>query len=244
MNRMSFNIAHRGFSGIYPENTMLAFEKAIEAGCDGIETDVQLTKDGVAIICHDETIDRTTEGTGFIKDFTYEELKKINVKTKENCAAKNIKICTLEELLSLLEHKNIILNLELKNSIINYEGLEEIVIEKIYKYNLSKNIILSSFNHYSMIKCKEIDKEIKTGILYGCNMYKSEEYCKTVKADAIHPYFYSVDREVVKNAHKNNIMVNPYTIDDEEDMIKMIQLGVDGIITNYPDRLSKVLKGL
>ncbi len=127
----TLNIAHRGFSGMYPENTMEAFKKAVEIGSDGIETDLHITKDGVIVICHDETIDRTTDGSGFIKDYTYRELTEFN-------AGHGEKIPSLDELMDYMKDKNLLLNLELKNDVIPYENLERSTIDKIYEYGLKK----------------------------------------------------------------------------------------------------------
>lgn len=234
---MTLNLAHRGFSSKYPENTMLAFIKAKEEGfCDGIELDIQLSKDNVPVIIHDETLERTTNGIGFIKDFTYKELRILD-------AGKGEKIPSLEEFLIFAKEKDLYINLELKNSILNYENLEEIVLKEIYKFNLSNKVILSSFNHLSMIKIKEIDSKIKTGLLYDCWLNNPSEYAKSCNADALHPHYSSIlQREYLKEIQKNNILVNPYTINDEEIMKKLIEFKIDSIITNYPDKLNKLLK--
>lgn len=238
----TLNFAHRGFSGNYPENTMISFIKACESGCDGIETDVQFTKDNIAILCHDETLDRTTTGIGYIKDYTLKELSYLDAGIKFDPKFKNEKIPTLEELLILAKERDIMLNLELKNTEIPYLGLEEHVISLLYKYNLQNKTILSSFNHYSMIKVKELDSSIKTGLLYEADLYKAEEYCLKVGADCLHPqYFSMLKKDIVKNIKKNNISINTYTVNKAEDMQRLIDLNIDIIITNFPDMLSKLL---
>lgn len=242
MMKKSLNIAHRGFSGKYPENTMLSFMKAVEAGCDGIENDVQLTKDRVAVICHDERIDRTTNGSGFIKDYTYKELLKFDAGIKFGQEFKGATIPTLDEFLEYVKGKNIYIDIELKTGVILYEGIEEIVINKLHEYGLQDNSILCSFNHYSMVACKEIDRNIKTGLLYTAGLFKPEQYAKFVGADAVHPLFYSVlHEEVVKGIKESGILINTYTVNEEIYMKRLIQLRVDGIITNYPDKLKKIL---
>lgn len=230
------NIAHRGFSGIYPENTMLAFEKAVEAGADGIETDVHVTKDGTIVICHDEKLDRTTNGTGFIKDCSYRELSKLDAGLGE-------KIPTLVQLLDYIRNKNIILNIELKNNVIDYRNFEIKVIDEVYKYKLQDRVILSSFNHNSMKKVKVYDKRIKTGLLYGLPIHEPQKYAKKMGADALHPLFSLVmDENMVNIIKKEHVLINSYTVNEKKHMIKMIELGMDGIITNYPDILAKILK--
>jgi len=232
------NIAHRGFSGEYPENTMLAFRKAVEIGADGIETDLQMTRDGVIVICHDEKLDRTTDGSGLIRDYTYNELLKFDAGAKYREAFKGERIPTVDEFFNYVQDKNIFINLELKNSIINYQGLEKRVIDKIYEYKLEKNVIISSFNHYSMVKVKEYDTNIKTGLLCAATLYNPGKYVKDVGADAFHPFFPSVMNEgIVAEIKNQGIMINTYTVNEIEHMNKLISLGVDGIITNYPDKL-------
>lgn len=240
--KRSLNIAHRGFSGEYPENTMVAFRKAIEAGCDGIETDLHMTKDGVIVICHDETIDRTTNGTGFICDYTYNELCEFDAGIKLSREFEGEKIPNIDEFLDYVMDKNLLINLELKNDMIPYSELEKKVIDKVYEFGVEKNVILSSFNHYSMIRVKEYDKNIKTGLLYTAILYKAHEYIKTVGADALHPLFSSVmNKKIVIDIKKNGIMINAYTVNEKEYMERLIELGIDGIITNYPNKLKKIL---
>lgn len=239
----SLNIAHRGFSGKYPENTMIAFKKAVEIGSDGIETDVHMTKDGAIVICHDEKLDRTTNGQGFIKDFTYDEIKKLDAGLKFGERFKGEAIPDIDEFLDYVKDKNILVNIELKNDMIHYKNLEEKVVEKIYEYGMKDKVILSSFNHYAMVKVKDIDSSIKTGLLYEAVLYKAEEYAKMVGSDALHPYFPAVmDKTVVDNIKKQGIAINTYTVNEEKDMEKLIQLGIDGIITNYPDVLGKLVR--
>lgn len=239
---MTMNYAHRGASGYFPENTMLSFEKSIDLGATGIETDVQLTKDGVLIIMHDELVDRTTNGHGLIKDYTYKDLRKLDAGFWFGYEYKGLGVPSLEELLEFLQDKDILLNIELKNNIVFYDKLEEKVIDMIYKYNMQNKVILSSFNHYCIKKCKDISKEIPTGALYVAGLYEPEKYAKHLGADAIHPYFYAInDINVIKQVKDSGIKINPYTINDEKYMKFFIENNIDGIITNYPDKLNKLL---
>lgn len=240
--RKTLNIAHRGASGVYPENTMIAFEKAVEMLCDGIETDVQLTKDGIPVLCHDETLERTTNGKGRIIDHSFQELRKLDAGIKKDKNFKGEQIPTLEELLQLVKEKGIMVNLELKNSVIMYKDLETKVIEQVHRFGLQDKVILSSFNHCSMVKCKEIDNHISTGLLYDAILFKPEKYAEYVGANALHPQFSSVTPETVLNAHLKGIAINTWTVNREEDMENLIKMKVDGIITNFPDKLAGLLR--
>ncbi|GKU25798.1 glycerophosphodiester phosphodiesterase [Clostridium folliculivorans] len=234
---MTLNIAHRGFSGEYPENTMLAFKKASETHCNGIETDVQLTKDGIPVLIHDETLDRTSNGTGLVKDYTYSELLKLDFGNGQ-------KIPALEDFIAFSKEKNLFINLELKNSIIEYESLESITLNLLDKYSYPKDkVILSSFNHYSMVNIKTLDKSYKTGLLYDCWIYEPGNYCRLCGADAMHPQFLSVlNKKLVDDIKIKDFQINTYTVNDAEYMKKLLNLGIDGIITNYPDLLNQIMQ--
>ena len=238
---MIINYAHRGASGYCPENTMASFQKAIELGCQGIETDVQITSDGNLVLIHDEKVDRTTNSVGYVKDFTFEELRKLDAGSWLDSTYSKEKIPSAEELILLAKEQNITINFELKNGIIMYPDLEKKILELIYKYDMQQKVILSSFNHYSMHTCKEISKEIKTGLLYMEGLYEPQLYCKQVNADAIHPNYNAINKEIVKNCKAAGVLVNPFTVNDESVMKHLIAAGVDGIITNYPDKLKKLL---
>jgi glycerophosphoryl diester phosphodiesterase len=239
---VTINYAHRGASAYFPENTMLSFKKALEMGCTGIETDVQLTKDGVLVLIHDEMVNRTTNGEGLVKDYTYIELSKLDAGSWMGEEFIGINIPTAEELIYLVKDKNIILNFEIKSGIVMYEDIEQKLIDLINKHKIKHKVILSSFNHYSVAKCSKISKEINTGILYMEGLYKPYNYAKVVGANAIHPHFYAVTEEVVKDAKKHKTQVNVFTVDDEEYMKSLLEMKVDGIITNYPDKLHKVME--
>ncbi|ERI92637.1 putative glycerophosphodiester phosphodiesterase [Clostridiales bacterium oral taxon 876 str. F0540] len=241
---MTINYAHRGASGYYPENTMLAFEKAVELGCTGIETDVHMTRDGYLVLMHDEKVDRTTDGTGYINDYSLEELKKLDAGKWKASEFGGTGIPTVQELIELAKDKNIIVNFEIKTDVIWYKDIEQKLIETIQKHNFSNKVIISSFNHYTIHKCKQIDKSIKTGLLYMEGLFEPHLYAQIVGAEAIHPYFPAIDsKEVIDRVRASKIMINPFTINEEKVMKKFLGYGVDGIITNYPDKLKKLMEG-
>ena len=165
--------AHRGCSQNYPENTMTAFEKACAIpGLAGIETDIQISKDGHLMVFHDERIERTTDGTGFLRDYTYEELRRLRIDAGDG---KNEQIPCIEELLELLQDKvredaAFKLNIELKNSVYPYPGMEEKIVDLIHKRGLQKHIVYSTFYAKSLEKLAGIDSEAELGILdvHGC----------------------------------------------------------------------------
>ena len=163
---MSKIFAHRGFSGKYPENTMLAFEKAVEIGVDGIEMDVHLTKDNELVIIHDENIRRTCNGEGLVRDMTLEELRKYDASATYVGVYGVNPIPTLREYFELVKDTDIITNIELKTGIFEYPTIEKRVIDMIYEYGLQDKIILSSFNHFTVKRCEEIAPEITKAVNY------------------------------------------------------------------------------
>lgn len=235
------NFAHRGASAVCPENTMAAFRKSLTLGATGIETDVQMTKDGGLVLIHDEELNRTTDGTGYIKDKTLQEVLEVDAGSWLGAEFKGEKIPTLEDLLDLLQGRDTILNIELKNGLFLYPGMEEKVIATVRDFHMSERVILSSFNHYSLAYCKSIAPDILTGILYGEGLYRPWDYAASLKADALHATHYAVLPEFVAEATKHGIDYHPFTVNDPERMKYLIAAGVAGIITDYPDLLAELL---
>ena len=221
---------------------MLAFEKAVEAGAEGIELDVQLTKDGEIVIIHDETIDRTTDGKGFVADYTYEELKKFDASHIYTGKMGFNKIPTLREYFELVKDKNIVTNIELKTGINEYFGIEEKVWELIKEYNLAEKIIISSFNHYSVLRMKKIAPEIKCGFLSETWIIDGGKYTKSYGVECYHPHFAMITDETAKEMKENGIEINTWTVNDENTMKDLISKGADILIGNYPDLTKKVIE--
>ena len=186
-------------------------------------------------------VNRTTNGEGFVQDYTYSELNKLDAGSWKGEEFIRIRIPTAEELILLVQDKNIIINFELKNGIVMYEDIEQKLIHLINTYKIEKKVILSSFNHYSMAKCHKISKEINTGLLYMEGLYKPYNYAKTVGANAIHPHFNAINEEVIKLTQKHKIKINVFTVNDKKQMESLLDMKVDGIITNYPDILHEVM---
>lgn len=235
------NFAHRGASGDYPENTLLAFLEGIKVGAKGLELDVHKSKDNQLVVIHDEDVERTFKGKGLVQNFTLEELRvfkprKLLFQTVDNC-----NIPTLEEVFKLVKEHGVTLNIELKTDEIHYEGIEQDVISLIHEYELKDQIIISSFNPESIRICKEIDQSIKTGLLYYKPIENVIEVAKSLKADAIHPDLRLVSEDLIKEAHKQGIIVNVYTVNSPIYMRMLIQAGVDGIFTDYPALLDEIM---
>ena len=155
--------AHRGASAYAPENTLEAFRLAMEQGADGIELDVQLTKDGELVVIHDETIDRVSNGKGAVRDYTLEELKSFSVSNHFE-QYPDVKIPTLREVLELVKPGHMEINIELKTGIFWYPEIEKKVLDLVKEEEMEDRIIYSSFNHYSVQKIKELAPEAEDGL--------------------------------------------------------------------------------
>jgi glycerophosphoryl diester phosphodiesterase len=236
----TLNLAHRGFSGQYPENTRRAFLAAADAGCDGFESDVHLSSDGEPVIIHDADLDRTTDGKGPVASRRFSELRELDAGSWKGREYAGEKILHLDEILEIVLERALVLNLELKNDEIFYPGLEEKVIDRVKALGAGASVFLSSFNHISMKKCKEMEPSLKTGLLYGYPMIAAADYAQRCGVDALHPGIrclkYSPD--LVNAAHKNGLGIYVWTVNTEDDMRFCLDRGTDGIITNYPDRLA------
>lgn len=228
-------IAHRGLSSKYPENTMIAFRKAVELGCDGIELDVQLSRDGVPVIIHDENLQRAAGHPGLVKDFTYHELKSFNVSYGFDAQKGTNQIISLEEYFTFIRDYDVITNIELKNSIFRYEGMEEKVISMIRRFKIEGKVMFSSFNHHSMVLCKRIQPEVKCGLLTSCWLIEAGAYVKKCGAEYLNPHYAFLTDENIQELKMNGVNVFAWTVDDMKEMKRLAKLGVYGLISNKPE---------
>ncbi|MBQ3552957.1 MAG: glycerophosphodiester phosphodiesterase [Clostridia bacterium] len=236
--------AHRGASAYAPENTIEAFKLAAEMGADGVELDVHMSKDGKLVVIHDEKIDRTSNGTGYVKDMTVKELKSYDFSAGKT-GFKNIRIPTLREALNFLKPLNIDVNIEIKADKVIYEGICEDVIKTVDLVGVGDKVIYSSFNHYILMKMREINPAVRIGLLYAGALFEPWVYAKQLKANAIHPNFaIPINiKNTVAASHANGIAVHAWTADDPEIVAKLAAIEVDAIVTNRPDVAVRVNKG-
>lgn len=238
-------ISHRGANKYAPQNTLPAFQKAAAIGADGFETDVHITKDGELVLCHNYTIDETSDGKGKIADMTYAQLERFDFGRYFSPRYKNTKIPSLDEFLSFVETTDIsVMNIELKSPEQNETAIVRETIRLVKEHNLFDKLLISSFDPKLLVEAKEIDENCKTGYLYDFTkkatyenkmMTKYIEFAKSIGADALHPLYIYVDKKYVEKAHETGLMVNTWTVDSVRAIEKMIKCGVDGIITNFPD---------
>ena len=235
-------IAHRGASGYAPENTLEAFLLAIEQGADGIELDVQLSRDGIPVVIHDETIDRVTDRTGYVKDYTLQELKELTVLKDRFPQYSQSKIPTLKEVLEAVKSSGIQVNIELKTGIYWYPDIEKKVAEIVEETGMKDKIIYSSFNHYSVQRIKEIVPDAETAYLYSDVILNVEDYARKTKVDGLHPAVYHVKMaDFLKGYIESGLNVRVWTVNEEADMKALTEAGVTAVITNYPDVAARII---
>ncbi len=235
--------AHRGASGYAPENTLEAFALAHEMGADGIELDVQFTKDRQLVVIHDETIDRTSDGTGYVVNHTLEELKAL-LFNKLHPEYTQATIPTLREVLELVKPTKMIINIELKTGVNFYEGIEEQVLKLVEEMEMQDRIIYSSFNHYSIMRIKQLCPTAKVGFLYCDGIYQPAEYAERYCIDALHPSLNNTQYpQLIEQCQDKGIKLHVWTVNDKNSMMKLCDAGVDAVITNFPDMAYEVVHG-
>ncbi len=228
--------AHRGASAHAPENTISAFLLAIEHGADGIEFDVKVTRDGRVIVLHDQTLQRTTTGSGDFKNFTYDELRKLDAGSKFSTKYSNEKLPTLEEVFEAVGNR-IGINIELTNYATPGDDLIEKVAIILASTKDTSRVMFSSFNWGNLKKASKLCPGIHCGILAlpGIAGWLSRSYfTRNVPHEAVHPYFTDVSKNSVKNWHHQGLKVNIWTVNDPNEMLRLKDIGVDMIMTDDP----------
>jgi len=246
------NFAHRGASHDAPENTLAAFHLAREMGADGVELDVQVSKDGEAVVIHNSTVDATTDGQGAVRDKTLAELKELDAGAWFDDPSINSgrrrfagqRIPTLQEVIVEVG-RQLLLNIELKAKMLGSAGLVSEVVRLIEDHNLIHRAMVSSFNPFALRQVKRLNPRISTGALYFFDLPgRPVRSLLTFLVDptALNPEKRLVAREYMAWARERGYRVNAWTVDESAEMERLIALGVDSIITNRPDVLREVLE--
>jgi glycerophosphoryl diester phosphodiesterase len=222
-------IGHRGAKGYVAENTIESIQKALDFGVEGIEIDVHVCASGELVVFHDFTLDRMTNGTGEVGKLSLSELKKLRVNGQ-------FLIPTLEEILDVI-NKKCFLNIELKGKHTaskTCEVIQKYIKEKAWNYS---GFLVSSFQHHELEAVFKIDKNIPLGVLTKANVDEAIEFAETINAIAIHPNFALLTSDNVKRAQEKGYKVYTWTVNDTKTIQRMKKYGVDGIISDVPDRL-------
>ncbi|KQB38142.1 Glycerophosphoryl diester phosphodiesterase [Flavobacterium daejeonense] len=224
-----FKIGHRGAKGYEPENTLRSFQKAIDLHVDRIELDVHLSSDKEIIVIHDETVDRVTNKTGLIKELTLPQIKRLRIEKK-------YQIPTLTQVLNLINQRCEV-NIEIKS----FEATKKVValIEKYIeekKWNYSQ-FIISSFDWNALREVHFLNQNIRIGVLTESDLDLAFSFAQSIHAKSIHPYFHLLTAETTQKMQQADFEVYPWTVNEPEDIQQMKSFNVNGIISDFPDRI-------
>lgn len=232
--------AHRGASGLFPENTMESFYAAVRRRADGIELDVQLSRDNKLVVIHDHTLDRTTTGSGPVRRYTLQELRQVRADRSSSSRYPKAKIPTLREVFQAFSVTPLRFIIELKNFLSDQPNLEELVIEQIRRFQLTERTVISTFNFDSLLRVKELDPAQTTGLLYVGPLSRPWEVASRYSADQLHVPMDQLSADLVKSTKQHGLTVLGWTVNSSREIQTALDLGVDGIITNYPGRARKI----
>ncbi|MFX0177563.1 MAG: glycerophosphodiester phosphodiesterase, partial [Candidatus Hodarchaeota archaeon] len=228
-------IGHKGASKTEPENTLRAFQKAIDLKADYIEFDIHQSKDGEIVVMHDDNTIQITGHDGFIKDMTLEELKELDCGIGE-------RIPTLQEVINLCKGK---IGLQIEVKVVD---IGEKVVDLLEEADLIESTIISSFIHNEVLRIKEYEPKTKVAALISSRVDNPKDLIKATKRVikknkfyALHPHFSGIDKEIVDYSHNHNLKVNVWTVNEQQDMQNLINFGVDGIITDDIPLAKKLL---
>ncbi len=231
-------IGHRGASGSYPENTIPSFIAAIDAGADGIELDVHLTKDGEIVVMHDYTVDRTTDGHGLVSSFTLSELKKLNAGAK--WGKENVKIPTLAEVFDAI--RDALFVIEVKRGSLMYPGIEEKLLSEIKRKSVKAQII--SFDYDALNKLKSLSAGLETGMIFVGRPPYFLDMARQLGASWVHAPRDLVEQSDADYVRAKGLNFGVWGVNTDEEIRSAIDINPDSITTNFPERAVKLLAGL
>jgi glycerophosphoryl diester phosphodiesterase len=238
--RKPWVIAHRGASGHTPENTMAAFQHAVELGAGFIETDLHLTRDARFVVIHDAALERTTNGRGHVHDFTLHELHRLDAGMWYDRKFMGERIPTLENILEFSRKHDVVFYLEVK-----YDaawGMHYALVGALQKSQDAARTIVISFDPSTLESIRKLDGSLMTGLLVERAVFDPIQMAVEVGARQLCPRHSMVTSDLIEKAHRADLHVATWTVNEPDDMRAMIAAGADGIMTDFPDRLQIVLE--
>jgi glycerophosphoryl diester phosphodiesterase len=226
-------VGHRGASGHAPENTLASFALAAEMGADAVECDVHLSADGVPVVIHDDSLERTTSGRGPVTARTLAELKSLD-------AGRGQTIPTLAELLAWCRDR-IPLSIEIKNGPIYHRGLPDRVVDLVREHGMVDRTSVISFDHFAIRRVKELEPRLAVGALFAARPIDGPAIARAAMADALLPHWGFATPDFVESAHAAGLAVSVWTVNEEAALRTVVDAGVDAIATDYPDRILAAL---
>ncbi len=236
-------IGHRGAMGQAPENTMVSFKKGLELGADLLELDIHLSLDRELVVIHDATVERTTAGKGRVAGMDLQELKALDAGSWFGPEHSGARIPTLREVLDWARDRTHLV-IEIKGDPLPGAGIEEALIGLLKEFALIEKVMAISFHHGTVKRIKEIEPALKTGILFTGGLIDSVGAARAASADSLRPSRNYWSRELVELAHEAGLTASTWTVNDAEIMKRLVEIGIDSIVTNYPDRLRAHLNSI
>lgn len=244
---MTWVVGHRGAMGHAPENTFASFRKAVALGVDAVECDVHLSKDGVLVVHHDETLDRTTSGKGFIRDHSWAAIRSLDAGGWFHRSFSRERPPSLPALLRWAKPQRapdgspLRVVVEIKNEKVRYPGIAEKTVAALRRAGMRRRAVVISFNHDTMARVKKLDPGIKTGLLFARRLRDLAARMKRAGADAVFPRHLLVTRGFMDEARRRGWFVGTWTANDVSDLRRLTGLGVDAVAGNYPERIRRLL---
>jgi len=238
----SFTIlGHRGAMGHAPENTMPSFFKALELGANMFELDIHRSRDGVLVVMHDKTVDRTTDGTGKISEMTWEEIRRLDAGSWFSPEFAGARVPRLEEVFEALGGK-IAIDIEVKAGDELYRGIIDALVDVINKYDIIEHVLITSFHEEYLIEARQKLPDAQVGLIYS--RPRENVIAEAVRNgwQVLHPHLTLVNKEFVDEAHAHGLIVRPWNPNELEPMRRMIEMGVDGLSSDFPDRIATLAK--
>lgn len=229
--------AHRGASADFPENTLPAFRAAAKLPVDGVELDVQRTKDGVLVVNHDERIHRTSNGKGRLKDHTFEQLRALDFGSWKGEQFANTQIPTLEEVLQVFQYTHHIINIEIKTDVLTYPQIEDEIMALVEQYQMTERIMYSSFDHTMVETMLQKAPNNIVGALFEKIVLYLHEYGQLIGTNSIHISLAAAKRGVIRDAVEKGSMIRVYTVNKIEDFDLMEQWGVEAVFTDHAEKM-------
>ncbi|WP_338464706.1 glycerophosphodiester phosphodiesterase [Shouchella rhizosphaerae] len=242
---------HRGAMGTHPENTLLSFQAALEQGADGVELDIQVTKDGELVVIHDDTVDRTTDGTGYVHDYSLRKLKALSAGCRFNHFPEyepswdQERIPTLQEVLCFLAPFGTEANIELKPHLAKHKGIERRVLETVQAWGSQTKIIYSSFHMPMLLRLKQLNNTANIAWLLNINLPLAADYMSCFQFESLH-----VDRKILLtegNAFEQEgllSVIRAWTVNQDQEIRQLLAKGVGTIMTDYPSRAIVLRDGM
>jgi len=233
--------AHRGNSSTAPENTLSAFRAVAPSGADGVEFDVQLSRDGVPVVIHDETLERTTDGKGGVGEHSAAQLARLDAGRWFGATFAGEPVPTLEQTLDVFRGTPLRVNIEIKTARVPYPGLVERVIAAVERLGMRQQVIVSSFNHYSLQEARQRAPWLECAALVYEHLIEPWDYVKRNGFQALHPHHSLVNEALMAACKAASIPVRVWTVDDPARAARLKTLGIEALVTNRPREIVAAL---